>query len=44
VLAGTDWGTGRVFSITMGHDPKACEQESFQQLLIRGALWAAGTE
>ena len=36
------WGKGRVFYSALGHDAKACEQEMFQKLLIRGALWAAG--
>lgn len=39
-----DWGKGRVFYSALGHDPRACEQEMFQKLLIRGALWAAGRE
>ena len=39
-----DWGKGRVFYNALGHDPKACEQEMFQTLFVRGALWAAGTE
>lgn len=41
VLWTKSWGDGRVFYSALGHDPKACEQEMFQQLLIRGALWAA---
>lgn len=39
-----DWGKGRVFYNALGHDPKACQQEMFQVLFVRGALWAAGTE
>lgn len=42
VLWTKDWGKGRVYYNALGHDPKACEQEMFQKLLIRGALWAAG--
>jgi uncharacterized protein len=44
VLWTKDWGKGRVYYNALGHDPKACEQEMFQQLLIRGAIWAAGEE
>jgi type 1 glutamine amidotransferase len=36
------WGKGRVFYLALGHDPKACEQDMFKKLLIRGAQWAAG--
>ncbi len=36
------WGKGKVFYLALGHDPKACEQEMFKKLLIRGAQWAAG--
>jgi len=35
------WGKGRVFYLALGHDPKACEQEMFTKLLIRGGQWAA---
>lgn len=42
VLWTKDWGKGRVFYSALGHDPKACEQEMFQRLLLIGALWAAG--
>jgi type 1 glutamine amidotransferase len=42
VLWTKDWGKGRVYYNALGHDPKACEQEMFQELLIRGAVWAAG--
>jgi type 1 glutamine amidotransferase len=38
------WGDGRVFYCALGHDPKACEQEMFQKLIVRGAEWAAGRE
>lgn len=36
------WGKGRVFYTTLGHDAKACTNEHFQSLLLRGCLWAAG--
>ncbi len=36
------WGKGRVFYLALGHDAKACQQEIFGQLLVRGALWSAG--
>lgn len=36
------WGKGRVFYLALGHDPKACEQDMFKKLLIRGSQWAAG--
>jgi type 1 glutamine amidotransferase len=39
-----DWGKGRVFYSALGHDPKACQQEIFQKLALRGMLWAAGAE
>lgn len=35
------WGKGRVFYLALGHDPKACEQDMFKKLLIRGGQWAA---
>ena len=36
------WGKGRVFYLALGHDPKACEQDMFKKMLVRGAQWAAG--
>ncbi len=42
VLWTKDWGKGRVFYSALGHDPKACQQEMFQTLITRGALWAGG--
>ena len=39
-----EWGKGRIFYLALGHDPKACEQEVFQKLLVRGSLWAARRE
>ena len=42
VLWTKSWGKGRVFYSALGHDPKACKQEMFQKLLLRGAQWAAG--
>lgn len=44
VLWTQDWGKGRVFYSALGHDPKACEQEMFQKLALRGMLWAAGRD
>lgn len=39
-----NWGKGRVFYTTLGHDAKACENENFEKLLLRGCLWAAGQD
>ena len=36
------WGDGRVFYLALGHDPMACRDQSFETLLVRGSLWAAG--
>jgi len=36
------WGKGRVYSNAMGHDSKALNQPTFQELIIRGIKWAAG--
>lgn len=36
------WGKGKVFYLALGHDVKACQQEMFKKLLLRGSLWAAG--
>jgi len=44
VLWTKSWGKGRVFYSALGHDRKACEQQMFQKLLLRGALWAANRE
>jgi type 1 glutamine amidotransferase len=35
------WGKGRVYYMSFGHDPKACEQEVFKTLLVRATDWAA---
>ena len=37
-----DYGTGRVFNTTLGHDYKAFRNQSFQKLVVRGLYWAAG--
>jgi len=37
-------GEGRVFYSALGHDTRAVEQEMFQKLLLRGALWSVGQE
>jgi len=34
------WGKGRVFYLALGHNPDACRNETFKELLQRGALWA----
>jgi len=34
------WGKGRVFYLALGHDEKACNQEIFRLLLVRGTKWA----
>ncbi len=33
------WGKGRVFYLALGHDQAACQDEHFQLLLHRGALY-----
>lgn len=33
------WGQGQVFYLALGHDPAACQNEHFQLLLRRGALY-----
>lgn len=38
------WGNGRVFYLALGHDPAACQHETFQLLLQRGTVWAATPE
>lgn len=35
------WGTGRIFYLALGHDPAACQHETFRLLLQRGTQWAA---
>lgn len=35
------YGSGRVFHITLGHDPEAMKCTGFQSVLRRGAEWAA---
>ncbi len=37
-----DHGQGRVFYQALGHDPQACENPAFCQMLVQGVLWAAG--
>jgi len=39
-----DWGKGHIFYLALGHDKKACEQQIFGLLLVRGALWIAGLQ
>ena len=37
-----NYGEGRVFYISLGHDPNAISNENFQEVLVRGIKWAAG--
>lgn len=37
------WGKGRVFYLALGHDEPAMRHPIAQQLLVRGARWAAGS-
>ena len=39
-----DYGRGRVFNTTLGHDGKAWKSEEFQKIVRRGLYWAAGRE
>ena len=39
-----DYGKGRVFNTTLGHDGNAWKSETFQQILRRGLYWAAGRD
>jgi type 1 glutamine amidotransferase len=39
-----DYGRGRVFHTTLGHDVHAMEMDAFLKPLLAGALWAAGAE
>jgi len=36
------WGQGRVYSNALGHDTRALENPSFQELVCRGVAWVAG--
>jgi type 1 glutamine amidotransferase len=36
------WGKGRVYYMSFGHDPKACEGENFKKLLVRATAWSTG--
>lgn len=38
------WSEGRVFYLSLGHDPKACDQKVFKTLITRAAIWAAKQE
>lgn len=35
-----DWGKGRVYYMSFGHDAAACEQDIFKKLLVRATAWA----
>lgn len=37
-----DYGSSRVFGTTFGHSNETFADETFQQALVRGTLWAAG--
>jgi type 1 glutamine amidotransferase len=37
-----DYGKGRVFLTTLGHDVKAMTNSSVPQLMRQGCIWAAG--
>jgi type 1 glutamine amidotransferase len=39
-----NYGKGRVFHTTLGHDVRAIETPGTAELLRRGCLWAAGRE
>ena len=39
-----NYGKGRVFNTTLGHDHKAWRNQHFQRLVLRGLYWAAGRE
>ena len=39
-----EYGKGRVFNTTLGHDHKAWRNEHFQKVVLRGIYWAAGRE
>lgn len=39
-----EFGKGRVFNTTLGHDDKAWRNEYFQKLVLRGLYWAARRE
>ena len=38
------FGNGRIFCITLGHDPAEFDQQPAQQLLINGFRWASGSK
>jgi len=39
-----DYGQGRAFNTTLGHDGAAWKNPEFQRLVVRGLYWAAGKE
>ncbi len=39
-----EYGTGRVFNTTLGHDGSAWKNPQFERLLVRGLYWVAGRE
>jgi len=38
------YGEGRIFNTTLGHDKKAFNNPHFQRLVVRGLYWALGQE
>lgn len=38
------YGRGRVFYFALGHDTAVIENPSFQEVLLRGALWVCGRD
>lgn len=38
----SQFGQGRVFATTLGHDMKTCSMAEFRQLMANGLLWACG--
>ena len=39
-----EYGKGRVFNTTLGHDGNAWKSETFQAIVRRGLYWAAGRD
>jgi type 1 glutamine amidotransferase len=37
-----EFGKGRVFATTLGHDMKTCSTPEYRRLLANGLLWACG--
>ena len=39
----TYYGNGRVFYLSIGHDPKDFDTQGAKELLFRGVRWASGS-